>query len=162
MRKKNITETRLAWKIQCVEEAKAAAMQFLSGVIPGDQLHKISFGLPEVDDRYMIWRVPIRAMDDSEKVGEVVIDAPSGEVQKSKTTRADVLIARLSGTKVIAKVEKQKKKGPAIPILSKLPNTVALGDAEDVLSQLPECSIDLVFYCYNAFTQALNWSPLSS
>ena len=145
MRKKNTTEVRLTWKIQCVEDAKNSAQQFLCQVLSNEQLVQIVFGLPEVDDRYMIWRVPLLSANHTEKIGEIVLEATSGNIQENKTTKADVLIARLTEYGNSERAPKRKKRESTIPVLSTLPNTVALGDAEEVLANLPECSIDLVF-----------------
>ena len=145
MRKKNTTEARLTWKIQCVEEAKNSAQRFLCQILSNEQLDQAFFGLPEVDDRYMIWRVPVLSVNHTEKIGEIVLEATSGVVQQNKTTKADVLIARLTEYGNSERTPKRKKRGSTIPVLSALPNTVALGDAEEVLANLPECSVDLVF-----------------
>src|SRR5205823_5082994 len=40
--------------------------------------HLVESGLPEIDDRYHVWRVPL--VVSSQTVGEVVIDARTGEV----------------------------------------------------------------------------------
>ena len=145
MRKKNTTEARLTWKIKCVEEAKNSAQQFLCQILSNEQLVRIVFGLPEVDDRYMIWRVPVLSANHTEKIGEIVLEATTGDIQGNKTTKADVLIARLTEYGNSERSPKRKKRESTIPALSMLPNTVALGDAEEVLANLPECSIDLVF-----------------
>lgn len=59
------------YKITEVKEAKQVATDFLKSV---DLDKAVDFGLPEIDDRYHIWRVPILSKN-KENIGEVVIDA---------------------------------------------------------------------------------------
>jgi hypothetical protein len=99
-------------------------------------------GLPEVDDRYRIWRVPI-CNKRNVKVGEVVIDAYTTGILYEKTTRPEMLEARLL----------QKENGPAnrrrqaVPDykLSPLRNTVGLGDCIGLMDEMPAESVDLIF-----------------
>jgi len=44
------------------------------------------FGLPEVDDRYHIWRVPLLNKTTRERIGEVVIDARTSLILQDKST----------------------------------------------------------------------------
>jgi DNA modification methylase len=100
----------------------------------------VPFGLPEIDDRYDIWRVPL--LHGTEKVGEVVIDARSGQVQAHRTTEEHVLRTRLqngNGTRP------RRRTGSSEITPSTLPNTLLLGDSEETLRRLPDGSVDLVF-----------------
>jgi DNA modification methylase len=102
----------------------------------------ITFGLPEADDRYDHWRVPLLNKINSEKIGELCIDAFTTLVLEQKSTRKEVLEARLLGR--TTKPEKKKStKGPYI--LSALRNTIAQGDSEIILQDLPAQSVNLVF-----------------
>ncbi len=56
--------------------------------------HAVAFGLPEVDDRYHIWRVPLLNAVAQERIGEVVIDAYTSLVLEDKSTAPNVLEAR--------------------------------------------------------------------
>ena len=51
-------------------------------------------GLPEVDDRYHIWRVPL-CNEQGGKIGEAVIDAYTTELLASRTTKPELIEARL-------------------------------------------------------------------
>ena len=103
----------------------------------------VGFGLPEIDDRYHIWRVPLVAPASKEKVGEIVIDARTSLVQANRTTEAEVLTARLeNGTK--KNPPRRKRQTPKI-VRSTLRNTLLLGDSEEVLPELPAGSVDLAF-----------------
>lgn len=101
----------------------------------------IDFGLPEVDDRYALWRVPVLAKS-GERIGEIVIDGMTTEVDYDRSTAKEVLENRLLGrkTKVAA-----RKGHDAAPHLSTLRNTIIQGQSEVALRDLPEGSIDLVF-----------------
>ena len=88
------------YNINTVEEAKSIAKMYLS---EHGYSSNILFGLPEIDDRYNIWRVPLKTEGGS-KVGEVVIDAISTLIDESKTTKADVVNGR------ILNIPKQRRK----------------------------------------------------
>jgi hypothetical protein len=49
---------RSKYKITTVEQAKTVSKNYLKSI----ELEKaVDFGLPEIDDRYHIWRVPIKS-----------------------------------------------------------------------------------------------------
>ncbi len=100
----------------------------------------IFFGLPEVDDRYHIWRIPLK--HGKKPIGEIVIDARTSLIDEQKTTTKRVLEARLLGRDLV-KEEKTHKMG--IPKISTLRNTIGIGDSEELLSDTPTESVDLVF-----------------
>lgn len=104
----------------------------------------VDFGLPEVDDRYHIWRVPLVNKANREKIGEVVIDAYTSLILEDKSTSPEILETRLLG-----RVEKTKKSSRSrlkeSYVLSSLRNTIAQGDAEEILQELPAESVNLLF-----------------
>lgn len=133
----SITKKR-NYKITTVEQAKTVSRNFLKSI----ELEKaIEFGLPEVDDRYHIWRVPVKSKN-NESIGEIVIDAISTLINEKKTTNREVLESRLLGRKNGKEV---KGNGHSIPKISNLRNTIGLGDSEILLQETPSESIDLVF-----------------
>ncbi len=103
----------------------------------------ISFGLPEVDDRYHVWRVPLVTKTANEAVGEVVIDAFTSLILEDKSTAPAVLEARLLGRNQEHKGKPKKANGSYM--LSSLRNTIAMGDSEEILPELPAGSVNLVF-----------------
>lgn len=126
--------------VRTVSQAKEIALVWLSQL--GLQ-QAVSFGLPEVDDRYHIWRVPLRRKSAIEKVGEVVIDAYTTEILKAKSTRPEMLEARLLGK---TEPTAPKAKSVAIrPEISPLRNTVGLGDCVQLIDEMPANSVDLIF-----------------
>jgi hypothetical protein len=106
----------------------------------------VAFGLPEVDDRYHVWRVPLTNQAGGDRLGEIVIDARSSLVLENKTTLPAVLEARLLGRNGVdeARPQQNNRNGERY-ILSSLRNTIACGDSEEILPDLPASSIDLVF-----------------
>ncbi len=122
----------------------------------------IGFGLPEVDDRYHVWRVPLLNKANRNQIGEVVIDARTSLILKDKSTSPIVLEARLlgrNGRKIANKTPRSNNKYS----LSSLRNTIALGNSEEILQDLPAGSVDLVFTSppyYNArpeYTDFVNY-----
>jgi len=123
-----------------VEQARSIAAAWLA---PGNLKNAVCFGLPEVDDRYHIWRVPLRKKVSGEFVGEVVIDARTSLVLEKRSTRFETLEARLLGRRR-ARAYARKPENDKY-VISSLRNTVAFGDCEEVLQDLPAQSVDLVF-----------------
>lgn len=48
------------YRIKTVKEAKNIALEYIKSV---DLENVTKFGLPEIDDRFNIWRVPIISLD---------------------------------------------------------------------------------------------------
>ena len=101
-----------------------------------------AFGLPEVDDRYHIWRVPL--ITAQRRVGEIVIDARTSLVQRDRTTDTDILKSRWDQA-VGKPYRKNTGTGNSVIARSELNNTILLGDSEQTLIDLPAESVDLVF-----------------
>ena len=101
----------------------------------------VSTGLPEIDDRYHIWRVPLIQIESKTRLGEVVIDARNSLVIINKTTKPEVIESRILKKENKATLKMKEKKY----LLSSLRNTIALGDSEKILEELPAESVDLVF-----------------
>lgn len=125
--------------VTTVAQAKEIALVWLTEI----ELDKAtSFGLPEVDDRYHVWRVPVCAFRGRPRIGEIVIDAYTTEILLEKTTKPKMLEARL-----LQKDEsKQTKKHREVKYpLSPLRNTIGLGDCVELIDEMPAASVDLVF-----------------
>lgn len=122
-----------------------AAKQVADVFLQANQFENVvNFGLPEVDDRYHVWRVPLLNRTTSERIGEVVIDARTSCVLTEKSTTASILERRLLGRNGDV-APRQRKKTNGAYTLSPMRNTIALGDSAEVLQELPGGSIDLVF-----------------
>ena len=103
----------------------------------------IKFGLPEVDDRYHIWRVPLVGKASHDRIGEVVIDAYTSLIIEDKSTIPEVLESRLLGRNRHKETKAKKQSGTYV--LSSLRNTIAQGDSEELLQELPAGSVNLIF-----------------
>jgi DNA modification methylase len=134
MRTKKTLSTYL---VKTCEQAKQVGKMYLRS-IHLDTV--ITFGLPEVDDRYHIWRLPLLHLNQT--VGEVVIDAATSLLIEAKTTKKQILEDRILGRK---STTGEKKNGCDIPKISTIRNTVGHGDSEILLKETPAESIDLVF-----------------
>lgn len=137
------------YRVKNTKEAKIIANDL---IIEYQLVNVISFGLPEVDDRYKIWRVPL-LNSGKQKIGEIVIDAITSLIDERKSSSKDILESRLLGRdstmfdneSTTTSTAKPKKKVASIPKLSLLRNTIALGDSENLLAETPTESIDLIF-----------------
>lgn len=139
MARKNKESVKATYRVTTVKEAKAISLDYLKQL----ELDKVvAFGLPEIDDRFNIWRVPLKSKDDT-AIGEIVIDAVTTLINSAKTTPKELLENRLLGRKD-ASFKKLKNKS-AVPVISMLRNAIGLGDSEILLRELPPQSVNLVF-----------------
>lgn len=138
-RNRSLVSEERKYLVLDVAQAKQIVKDWLLEI---DLLKVIKLGLPEIDDRYHYWRVPLCATN-GEKVGEVVIDAYSTEILASKTTKPDLLMARLLKQDELRTTKKHQRKKEYK--LSSLRNTVGMGDSLHLLSEMPSESVDLIF-----------------
>jgi len=122
-----------------VQQAKGIVRDWLSDV---ELVQVIKLGLPEVDDRYNYWRVPLCAKSGA-KIGEVVIDAYSSEIIAPKTTKPEILTVRILKQDESKAVHPKQSKNEYK--LSNLRNTIGLGDSAHLLEEMPAESVDLIF-----------------
>ena len=146
--KKTVAEKR-NYRVTTVDQAKRICSDWLNTI----GLRKVlSLGLPEIDDRYHIWRVAILG-GERNRIGEVVIDAKTSLINSRKTTQKDLLEKGL--------LKKDDGKGKKnldnhdYPI-SPLRNTIAYGDSSKVLLEMPAESVDLIFTSPPYYMPALN------
>lgn len=135
---RNSNAKRHKYKINTILQAKAVSKNFLKSIELGNA---VDFGLPEIDDRYHIWRVPLKSKSE-EVIGEIVIDAITTLINEKKSTNKELLESRLLGRKNGAG---KKRKANSAPKISNLRNTIGLGDSELLLQETPNESVDLVF-----------------
>ncbi|MBI5525593.1 MAG: site-specific DNA-methyltransferase [Deltaproteobacteria bacterium] len=130
------------YAVTTVADAKKIAQGWLG-------THKLEnvldFGLPEVDDRYHVWRIPLTRRGARQRLGEIVLDAYTSLILAAETTKPEVIEARLLGrspddrkTAVDAARSQQLR-------ASFVRNTVILGDCEQALREMPTQSVDLIF-----------------
>lgn len=101
-----------------------------------------AFGLPEVDDRYHVWRVPLMKQDSNQRIGEIVLDAYNSMVLVEETTKPELMESRLLGR--TANTTGQTPM-PEQMRISFVRNTVIFGDCQSALLEMPSQSVDLVF-----------------
>ncbi|NCR38940.1 MAG: site-specific DNA-methyltransferase [Microcystis aeruginosa W13-11] len=138
MEKELVSEKR-GYLLRTVAEAKEIVLNWLREI---NLVNVIKLGLPEVDDRYHIWRVPL-CNEQKKNVGEVVIDAYTTEILADRTTRTEIIIARLLKQDE-SKLENRKKPKKEYK-LSSLRNTIGFGDCGELLEEMPAESVDLIF-----------------
>lgn len=134
---KMISEYR-DYLVLTVKQAKQIVNSWLLEI---QLLNAVKLGLPEIDDRYHCWRVPI-CTKSGKKIGEVVIDAYSTEIIAQKTTKPELLTIRLLNQDENVAINNKQSK---IYKLSNLRNTVGFGDSANLLSDMPVESVDLIF-----------------
>jgi len=148
-----IVDTPRKQRVATVAGSRKYAVEYVSAAksISGGWLrtfhleNAVGFGLPEVDDRYHIWRVPLLKAGSKERIGEVVIDAYTSLVSVEETTAPDVLEARLLGRNDSQKGEQNGSRKQTQIAASFVRNTVILGDSEQALLDMPAQSVDLIF-----------------
>jgi DNA modification methylase len=124
-----------------VKSAKEIAAEWLKDK---ELSNAIRFGLPEVDDRYHIWHVPLLSKTDKTNVGEIVIDAKTSLIIESKTTRPETIEARILGKEHFPQ-KNLRENSKETYCTSTLRNTIILGDSEAMLLELPAGSVNLIF-----------------
>jgi DNA modification methylase len=133
-----VAETR-QYLVTTVSQAKEITLSWLAEI---DLSRVIKLGLPEVDDRYHIWRVPLLTGDGNNRIGEVVIDAYTTGIRFDKTTKPEMLETRL--LKKSETGPQRKRRNGTYPV-SGLRNTIGLGDCVELINDMPAASVDLVF-----------------
>ena len=139
---KPLVSEKRRYLVTTVAQAKEITQGWLAEI---ELLQVVSLGLPEVDDRYHVWRVPLCRVTEAgdTKIGEVVIDAYTTAILHEKTTKPNMLEARLL-RKEEARDAKVRRPAQQYPI-STLRNTIGLGDCVDLIDEMPAASVDLVF-----------------
>jgi DNA modification methylase len=125
--------------VTTVAQAKKISRGWLTAI---DLLNVVALGLPEVDDRYHIWRVPLCQLS-RHKIGEVVIDAFTSEIDVTKTTSPAILEARLLKKSEERPIKNSKLESEYSEC--SLRNTIGLGNCTELMEDMPAKSVDLIF-----------------
>jgi DNA modification methylase len=155
MLKKLVSEKK-GYAIKTVAEAKKIASKFLEK-IEGFDKNISTFGLPEIDDRFDVWRVPVKVK--RSKIGEIVINAKRGDINKAKSSNPELLV---SNGKEAINERKSARKHYKNPELSMLKNMVIKGDSIEELKKLPKESVNLVFTSPPYYNAKPEYSEYSS
>lgn len=138
--KKDTVARRRKYMIRTTTEAKKIAEELMKEY----ELNKvIDFGLPEIDDRTHIWRIALLNKNDKNRVGEVVLNAKTSLIDEKRSTDKNLLERRLLKRANLKPSTNKKKKDEYVK--SQMRNTIACGDSEKILSELPKNSIELIF-----------------
>ncbi|KOR11870.1 modification methylase [Staphylococcus carnosus] len=130
------------FKIKNTADAKKVTSEYLNR---SKLATNYTFGLPEYDDRYKLWRVPI-LNNSSFYLGTVYLDAEKGKVEINRSTTEEVMLNRLNTKKETPDGETTKKRTKKREYsISNLSNTIIEGDSRKALEVLPDQSVDLVF-----------------
>lgn len=136
--KPSVAETR-NYLVRTVAQAREITGNWLTEI----GLNKVvQLGLPEVDDRYHIWRIPLRNPKNG-VLGETVIDAYTTEIIADKTTRPEMLEARL--LQKPEETQNTERRKPTEYPISPLRNTIGFGDSIELIEEMPSASVDLIF-----------------
>ncbi|NOT61740.1 MAG: site-specific DNA-methyltransferase [Acidobacteria bacterium] len=144
-RKSNLVAEQRKYGVIDVKAAKQVCDVWLQRA---ELQNAVNYGLPEVDDRYHFWRVPLVNRANQEAVGEIVIDAYTSLILENKSTAPDLLEARLlgrNGQKNGHLNGRATRNNNDTIHLSTLRNTIVQGDSEEALQDLPAGSVDLIF-----------------
>ncbi|MCP4357153.1 MAG: site-specific DNA-methyltransferase [Chloroflexi bacterium] len=136
--KDTVAEKR-KYSVLNVENARQVTQTWLKSIELADA---VTFGLPEIDDRYHVWRVPLLGKHSQERVGEVVIDAYTSLLIENKSTSPNILEARLLHRPIPTKKTTSNNNKTYKP--SNLRNTIVLGNGENILPEFPAESVDLI------------------
>jgi len=145
-------------QVTTVKDARRITAQWLDESLPGYR-EVVATGLPEIDDRYGVWRVSL-TLSDGREVGEIKISKEGTVVGH---TRINTLKARIGkfydkNAECGVKTKRAKHSGRVDGIFrpAPIPNKVILGDAELVLEEFPPDTAQLIITSppyYNAKPQ---------
>lgn len=150
--KKMVAERR-NYAIHTTEEAKQIVVSYLNETSISE--YEIEFGLPEINDRYDIWKIPLLYL--KEPVGDIVVNAYSKEIDKKLSSEISIIRNRIVAIQAnLSSKPLVKKKRTKEFTVSTLDNMIIKGRSELALKTLSEQSIDLIFTSppyYNARKQ---------
>ena len=128
------------YAVRDVSQAREITMQWLTEL---GLSRAVALGLPEVDDRSHVWRVPLLKSGQKIRVGEVVIDARTSLIDRLSSTAHQVIEDRLLGREPDASTVNEKREKQTL--LSWVRNTVILDDCEKALADFPASAAGLIF-----------------
>jgi DNA modification methylase len=145
----SVADRRL-YNVRNTVEARQIALELLDSF---GLAHLVTFGLPEIDDRSHVWRICVVANDTT--LGEVVIDAKTGQVKEHLTTKKELLQERLGGE---TRQEPDELTQHIILETSELESLIMCGDSETALERIPQGSVGLIFTSPPYFNARLEYA----
>lgn len=135
------TAEKRNYKLRTANEAKKLAQSFL---VENDVWREeLKCGLPEINDRYHYWKVPIVLA--GHDIGELIFDAYTQAIDLQRSSGLQMIRGRISKVFAGGAVTQKRKTRTKEFTVSPLGNLVIKGRSEIALKTLPEQSIDLVF-----------------
>ena len=156
---KKMVAERKNYAVTTTEQAKEITTKYLTE--NGIDLTVLSYGLPEINDRYHTWKVPV--MCNGSSFGDIIINAYSCEINKELSSDLDIIERRIASADRADKPKAASKKKKSF-IVSDLRNMIIQGRSEAVLKTLPDQSVDLIFTSppyYNARKQYSEYDSYS-
>ncbi|MFN3466872.1 MAG: DNA methyltransferase, partial [Candidatus Brocadiales bacterium] len=145
-------------EVKTVKEARQITLRWVGDNLP-ESKEFISTGLPEIDDRYDVWRVSL-ILNGGAEIGEIKIDKEGAVAEHTRiaTLKARIrkFIDKSCEHNVKSKTVEYKKETNALFRPAPIPNKVILGDATLVLEEFPPDTAQLVITSppyYNARPQ---------
>ena len=152
MEEKKMVAERRNYAVTTTDEAKDIVSSYLSETNIDIQL--IKFGLPEINDRYHTWKVPI--MLNRSSLGDIIVNAYSSDINTELSSDISIIEKRINASKKdVSQTPKTTKRNKKFTV-SNLDNMIIQGRSEVALKTIPEQSIDLIFTSppyYNARKQ---------
>ena len=145
------------YKVINTSEAKKIVSSYLSKY-KKLKIELITYGLPEIDDRHHIWRVPVKGSN--KRIGEIVIDAKTAKINKNKSSDMDFLIKNLTSQTIKKRNHNKNNKLPKPSTLEK--SFLIQGDAKTELDKLPKESVNLIFTSPPYYNAKPEYSEYSS
>lgn len=131
-----------------VRDIRNVALKWINQKIPDMDL---KLGLPEYDDRYDLWRIPlIKDKHQITPIGELKVN---GDKKIIYNTDISLIMSRIAKNKTLKKIT-NRTKAKFKPL--QIPNQIHFGDAEYVLKQMKKDSVQLMITSppyYNAKPQ---------
>lgn len=151
MAEKQMVAEKRNYTVKTADEAKSITTDYLAS--SGVRMEAITFGLPEINDRYNTWKVPV--LSNGQFLGEIIINAFGGDINRALSSEISIIKKRIEtlGKDTLPK-KRPKRKNRFV--VSALNNKIICGRSEVALRTLPEQSIDLIFTSppyYNARKQ---------
>ncbi len=146
-----VTERR-NYSVKNTEEAKEIVLSYIKDASFFG--NNISYGLPEVNDRYHVWKVPIKYC--GVDVGDIIVNAYTREIDTALSSDFSVIEGRINSVKAGKSTQRPKRSSGKKFTVSTLNNIIIRGRSEVALKTLPEQSVDMIFTSppyYNARKQ---------
>lgn len=143
---------RRKYSVKTTEEAKDIVFSHIKEAPFFDD--NITYGLPEINDRYHVWKVPLKYFGID--VGDIIINAYTRNIEAALSSDFSVIEGRVNSVKSGNTTQNSKRSKGKKFIVSDLDNMIIKGRAEVALKTLPEQSVDMIFTSppyYNARKQ---------